>query len=196
MRAPRRTALLCLPVLTALASCGIPTTGVVEAGRPAGGVEPRVRIYLVRDGALFDVPRRTALPIDVESAVDALLQGPTDDERAQRVTTFLPLTGLPPTHTAAPAPLPSMDVSSLSTPVPGTSAQERDLVRVRTTADRVTIELNKFAGPLNDLAAAQLICTALAAQRVADPTAAPKPVTVEDSAGRGVEATEVDCPPG
>lgn len=196
MRAVRRSALLCLPALAALASCGIPTTGVVEAGGPAGGVPPRVRVYFVRDEALIEVPRRTALPIDVESAVDVLLQGPTDAERAQGVTTSLPLPGPPPTHTAAPAPLPTLHPSSAPTRLPDEAAQEPDLVRVKTTDDRVTIELVEVAGELNELAAAQLICTALAAQRVAAPKAAPVPVTVKDAAGRGVEGAGENCPAG
>ncbi|MEU0672859.1 hypothetical protein ABZ330_08190 [Streptomyces sp. NPDC006172] len=172
MRSVPRTVLLCLPALAALASCGIPTTGVIEAGGPAGGVVPRAHVYFVVDETLVDVSRRTTLPLGVESAVDALLQGPTPEERAQRLTTLLP-PGRTTTRTAGP-----------------------DLVRVRTKGVQVTIELTRATDRLSDLAAAQLICTVLAAQRVADPGAVPDPVTVQDTVGHDVGGTGGRCQAG
>ncbi|MFJ9737786.1 hypothetical protein [Streptomyces sp. NPDC101166] len=172
MRSVHRPVLLCLPALAALASCGIPTTGVIEAGGPASGVVPRASVYFVVDEALVEVPRRTVRPVGVESAVDALLRGPTPEERAQRFTTLLP-PGRTTTRTAGP-----------------------DLLRVRTKGVQVTIELTRAVDQLSELAAAQLICTVLAAQRVADPGGAPAPVTVQDAAGHDVGGTGGSCQAG
>ncbi|MEU4484592.1 hypothetical protein AB0H94_06810 [Streptomyces purpurascens] len=80
MTARRRAALLAVPALCGLASCGIPATGVVEAGGPAGGVVPTVRVYFVADGKPAPVPRRAVTPIGAASAVEVLLQGPTAEE--------------------------------------------------------------------------------------------------------------------
>ena len=46
-------ALRSVPLLTllALTSCGIPATGVVEAGGPASGTLPMTRVYFVENGA-------------------------------------------------------------------------------------------------------------------------------------------------
>ncbi|MER5978990.1 GerMN domain-containing protein [Streptomyces sp. NPDC001857] len=158
--------------LAALASCGIPTTGVIEAGRPAGGVVPRARVYFVVGETLVDVPRGTAAPVGVASAVDALLRGPTPEERAQHLTTLLP-PGRTTTRTAG-----------------------QDLVRVRTKGAQVTIELTRGADRLGELAAAQLICTVLAAQGVADRGAAPASATVQDAAGHDVGGTGRSCQAG
>ncbi|GCB45135.1 hypothetical protein SNL152K_2425 [Streptomyces sp. NL15-2K] len=173
-----------LPALSALVSCGIPATGVVEVGGPASGIVPTVRVYFVADGTLVAVPRRTVAPVDVASAVDVLLQGPTDAERAKRLTTLLPSPG--PLPTAVPSPLPS----GLAAQVPQ-AAETPDLVKVSTRGDRVSLELS---AEVNDLAAAQLICTAVGARNVADPGGDPVPVTVTGPDGRRVEEAAVDCP--
>ncbi|MER5216812.1 hypothetical protein ABT063_41340 [Streptomyces sp. NPDC002838] len=184
MRAVCRSASLVLAALAALVSCGVPTTGVVEAGGPASGVVPTIRIYLVVDGTLIAVPRRTVAPVDVESAVDVLLQGPSDAERAKRLTTLLPLPG--PLPTAAPAAPPT----GLAVRVPQ-EARASDLVKVATQGDRVSLELSAV---VNDLAVAQLICTAVGAQRIADPGSEPGTVTVTGPDGRPVEGSGEDCP--
>lgn len=184
MRAVCRSVSLVLPALFALVSCGIPATGVVEVGGPASGVVPTIRIYLVTDGALVAVPRRTVAPVDVASAVDMLLQGPTDAERAKRLTTLLPQTGRLPT--AAP----SATSTGLAVPVPE-ETRASDLVRVATRGDRVSLQLS---AAVKDLAVAQLICTAVGAQRVADPGSEPGTVTVTDPEGRRAEGAGEDCP--
>ncbi|MCX4765730.1 hypothetical protein OG562_33085 [Streptomyces sp. NBC_01275] len=189
LKAVRRSAppLLLVAALGALTSCGIPTTGVVEAGGPAGGVVPRTRVYFVWDGALIDVSRETATPGDVETAVRLLLQGPTRKEMTGGLATLLPT----PLSTAVPA---APDPNG-----PTQAAQEAgtpDSVKVTAREDRVTIELSAPVGKLSDLAAAQVICTAVAAQRVADPGSPPAPVTVTVPAGRRVEGTGADCPDG
>jgi hypothetical protein len=184
-----RSALLLLPALGALTSCGIPATGVVEAGGPASGVEPTVRVYLVANGALVAVPRRTEAPVGVESAVRVLLQGPSEAELAKRMTTELPLPGA--AQTFAPSPVLPEDGA---TPVPHEAARPSDLVKVTTRGDRVWIEVSDSAGELTDLAAAQLLCTAVGAQRVADPGAEPEPVTVTGPGGRRLDGTGAQCP--
>jgi hypothetical protein len=173
-----------LPALCALVSCGIPATGVVEVGGPASGIVPTVRVYFVADGTLVAVPRRTVAPVDVASAVDVLLQGPTDAERAKRLTTLLPPSGPP--ATAVPSPLPT----GLASQVPR-AARTPDLVKVATRGDRVSLDLS---AEVNDLAAAQLICTAVGAQDVAEPGGDPVTVTVTGPGGRRVGEAAPDCP--
>ncbi|WP_051858454.1 hypothetical protein [Streptomyces cellulosae] len=190
MRAVRRSALLFLPVLCALTSCGVPATGVVEAGGPASGVLPTIWVSFVADGALVAVPRRTVAPVDVESAVRVLLQGPYDAERVKGITTLLPPSGGLPT--AVPSPTTRSPDSFRQ--APQKAAGPSDLVKVTTLDDRVSIELRPVGVDLPDLATAQLICTAVAAQRVADPEAQPAPVTVTGPDGRRVEATDARCP--
>lgn len=186
--------LLLLPALCVLASCGIPATGVVEAGGPASGIVPTIRIYFVADGALVGVPRGTVAPVDVESAVDVLLLGPTVAEESKRLTTLLPSTRLllTPVPTASPTDLAT--ATATEDPQGAAPASDTDLVRVTTENHRVSIELLSGDGELADLAAAQLICTALGVQRVASPGAEPRPVTVTSPDGRRVEGTDVDCP--
>jgi hypothetical protein len=184
-----RAALLLVSALCALTSCGIPSTGVVEAGGPASGVEPTIRVYFVSGGALVAVPRRTVAPVDVESAVQVLLQGPNDAERAKRMTTLLPLLAVSPTFAPSPA-LPTDGAAR----APREAARPPDLVKVTARDNRVSIEVSALAGKLTDLAAAQLLCTAVGAQRGADPGAEPDPVTVTGPDGRRVEGTGSQCP--
>ncbi|MDH6625562.1 hypothetical protein M2271_003373 [Streptomyces sp. LBL] len=209
-RAVRRSVLLFLPALCALASCGIPATDVVEAGGPASGVVPMIRVYFVADGALVGVPRRTVAPVDVESAVEMLLQGPTGAERAGGITTGLPSAMAPPTRAPAPSRAPTTDAPTTDAPAtdaPATDALATDaptevpqeartsgLVQVTVREDRVSIEITGGVDRLNALAAAQLTCTAVAAQRVADPAGRPAPVTVTGPDGRPLEGTGARCP--
>ncbi|MGW3132078.1 hypothetical protein [Streptomyces sp. NPDC001123] len=185
-RAP--LALLVPAAVCVLASCGIPTTGVVQAGGPAVGVVPKARLYFVRDGALFAVRRPTDAPGDVESAVRDLLQGPTDAERSKGVTTGLPQpTGMP---TAVPA-------YGGATVVPEMPSWA-DLVKVTAGDHRISVRLSAAAGEPGDpgLAAAQIACTADAAQRVAAPGAEPEPVTVTFRDGRRFAGAATRCPVG
>jgi len=191
--AVRRSVLLLLPALCGLlTSCGIPATGVVEAGGPASGVASRVRVYLVMDGALIGVRRSIVPPVDVESALLALLQGPTDVEQAQRITTMLPL----PTALPTEAPV-SPDASGGAAEVPQEVPQEavaRKVLKVTARDDGVLVELSVREGELTNIAATQILCTALGAQRVADPGGDPAPVTVTSPDGRRFEGAGVQCP--
>ncbi|WP_328437374.1 hypothetical protein OHA71_09265 [Streptomyces sp. NBC_00444] len=95
--APRslRPALLCTTALL-LASCGIPESGVVETGEPATGIRPAQVSYFVSEGTLVPVRRRGFAPVDIETAVATVFQGPDARERRSGMTTQLPpLTGAP-----------------------------------------------------------------------------------------------------
>ncbi|SHH82255.1 hypothetical protein [Streptomyces sp. 3214.6] len=203
MRAVRRAAsrvvsravLLCVPGLCTLVSCGIPSTGVVEAGGPAHGIVPTVRVYLVADGALVAVPRKVAGQVDVESAVEALLSGPTDVERAKSLTTLLPqmyswsgfLNAAPATEQPG---VPTTDPSV----APATEGAESASVRVTTREDKVAIQLTSVTDELTELAAAQLICTAVDARRTVGPEIKTVTVTVTTAAGHSVEGSGAGCP--
>ncbi|MFJ8535925.1 hypothetical protein [Streptomyces sp. NPDC093591] len=187
----RRAALLTVPALSALftlASCGIPETGVVEAGGPASGVIPMIPVYFVADGSLIAAPRRTPASVDVESAVELLLLGPSDAERAKGLTTRLVLSGMP---TLAPDP---RATPAATYSLPPEEPPAADPVEVTTSDTGVSIELAAEAGELPGLAVDQLTCTALGVQRLADPRAEPSPVTVTGPDGREMEGSGASCP--
>ncbi|MGW2045740.1 hypothetical protein ACWCPF_11190 [Streptomyces sp. NPDC001858] len=197
-RAVRRAVLLCVAAPCALVSCGIPTTGVVEAGGPARGIAPTLRIYFVHDGALIAVPRSTDAVVDVEQAVLGLLAGPTDTERAARLTTLLPPLKLAPTSVATPAPTRDASIA------PDTGMPEEPAARAAEPAT-VSVSVNALSGDvsiqvpydgseLDDLAMAQLICTAVEARRTLDAGAEAVTVTVTDALGRSVEGSDERCP--
>ncbi|MFE5030820.1 hypothetical protein [Streptomyces sp. NPDC056683] len=189
VRRRARLALLVPAAVCVLASCGIPATGVVQAGGPAAGVVPAARLYFVRDGALVAVRRPTDAPGDVESAVRDLLRGPTSAELRKGVTTRLPL------PTGAPTAVPAVPADGGTAVVPEARSWA-GLVRVTARADRILVRLSSAAGEPGDpgLAAAQIACTADAARRVADPGAEPEPVTVAFPGGRRVEGAATRCP--
>ncbi|MFF0161368.1 hypothetical protein ACFYRY_28065 [Streptomyces sp. NPDC005263] len=177
----RVSPLLLLPAV--LTACGIPATDVVEAGGPASGIEARVRVYLVVDGGLFGVNRSVDGRVDVRTAMDALLQGPTDQESVKGVTTELPsqvalLPTAVPADGAAPAP---------------TRVGTDGFVTVRTSDDAVQLSVIAEMDGRN-LGVAQLICTALETQRIASPGVPPKQVSLTQPDGVRTEGADVDCP--
>ncbi|GAA2574960.1 hypothetical protein GCM10010304_14030 [Streptomyces roseoviolaceus] len=197
MTARRRAALLVVPALWGLASCGIPATGVVEAGGPAGGVVPTVRVYFVADGKPAPVSRRVVTPIGAASAVEVLLQGPTAEEQAVGLKSLLPLTGadLPTAVPADPDRPPATEVPRApATEVPR-AVEATDFAKVTTRGHRVSIELSpSSAGDLPDLAVTQLICTAVEAHRVAGPGDEEVTAAVAGQDGRRIEGTAARCP--
>ncbi|QIY75826.1 hypothetical protein HEP84_49405 [Streptomyces sp. RLB1-33] len=88
-RRSSRTALL-LATAFLLSSCGIPETGVVEAGEPATGIRPAQVLYFVGAGNLLAVRRHAFGPGGIETAVKTLFQGPDAQERRKGMTTDLP----------------------------------------------------------------------------------------------------------
>ncbi|MFF9624758.1 hypothetical protein [Streptomyces griseosporeus] len=182
-RPVRRAATLVALALCALTSCGIPTTGVVEAGGPAGGIVPTVRVYFVVDGRLVWVPRRVTPPVDVRSAVESLLQGPTRAEGAKRMTTLLS------------PPAPAVPTSPADPHLEGADrAVSADAVRVSDDGGRIVVRLSPWVGKLTRLAVDQVVCTAIAAQRVIRPGDEPRPVSVVGGDGRTFRGAAARCP--
>ncbi|MZE68793.1 hypothetical protein, partial [Streptomyces sp. SID5789] len=154
-----RTAGRALPLLLAallpLAGCGIPETGVVEAGEPATGVldpgtapspsraQPTpvpvaaVPLFFVEDGALVSVTRAVPGATDPGTVVLMLFKGPDEQERERGLTTELPLAVAAPT--------------------------------VRVDGASVTVLLPRGTGSLSDTAVDQLACTVAAARLRQDP---------------------------
>ncbi|MGW0870483.1 hypothetical protein ACWD3Z_08275 [Streptomyces sp. NPDC002740] len=202
MRAVRRALLLCVPALCALVSCGIPATGVVEAGGPAHGIVPMVRVYFVENGSLVAVPRRPVGTVDAESAVKSLLEGPTEAERAKRLTTLLP----PPTAAPTIAPIPVASMPPATDPSGGPAAEAPASATVSVSVNArsgvVSMQLHDFSEELTDLAMAQLVCTAAEAQRTTDTGTSvgtgtgAVTVKVTNALGRSVEGTDERCPTG
>lgn len=99
MRRARVAALLTgLAAALSLSACGVPTSGVIEAGEPASGVSsptPRaaapgpVTVYFLRDGRPAPYLRRAADSGNLTVVVGTLFRGPTAEE-APSATTQLP----------------------------------------------------------------------------------------------------------
>jgi hypothetical protein len=181
----RWASVMLIPALGLLASCGIPTTGVVQSGVPASGLVPTIRVYYVTGDVLYGVSRRTAAPPDVESAIQVLLKGPSPVEQSAGLVSLLPSVASPPTA-LFPTAAPTLDQRA--------AAQTSKWVQVTSRRDRVDIRLTVAMGGKTDLAAAQLICTALAAERLGTPATRPLPVTVTAAEGREIRSSDTECP--
>ncbi|MCL7364292.1 MULTISPECIES: hypothetical protein [Streptomyces] len=181
-RGARRALPVVLAALLPLAACGIPETGVVEAGEPATGVlQPgvtavpsetapeavplvKVPLYFVEDGALTAVSRTVAAPGDLGSTVLMLFKGPDAQERGRGLTTELPPAAVAPT--------------------------------IRTDGTAVTVQLPRTAAGLSDTAVDQLACTVAVARLRQDPALGSAQVTVEQPGGRLAGRSSDDCPSG
>jgi hypothetical protein len=85
-----RAAGLALAVLL-LGGCGVRPSGVVYAGdapTATASASPQAQVFLLAGKALVAVPR-TVRPGDVQSVFDALLAGPTPEERKRGLGTAL-----------------------------------------------------------------------------------------------------------
>lgn len=85
-----RAAGLVLAILL-ITGCGVRPTGVVYAGDPPVATapgSPRSQVFFLVDGMPTPV-RRAASPADPQLVFDALLHGPTPEERARGLTTEL-----------------------------------------------------------------------------------------------------------
>ncbi|AQS72380.1 hypothetical protein B1H29_33350 [Streptomyces pactum] len=172
--------LLLAAALLPLSACGIPATGVVEAGEPATGVlEPgrtatpsqaesaavpvtTVPLYFVTDGALVAVARTVPGAADLGSTVLMLFEGPDARERREGLTTELPPAAVAPT--------------------------------VRTDGAAVVVQLPRSVGSLNETAVDQLACTVAVARLRQDPALGSAQVTVEQPGGRLAGRSSDDCP--
>ncbi|MEU3901427.1 hypothetical protein [Streptomyces sp. NPDC045251] len=181
---PRRRialTLLCAALLP-LSACGIPATGVVEAGEPATGVRDpagtpvptpapseavpaaAVPLYFVADGDLVAVTRTVTGAADLGSAVLMLFKGPDAEERGRGLTTELPPAAVAPT--------------------------------VRADGAAVVVQLPKGTGSLSETAVDQLACTVAVARLRQDPALGSAQVTVEQPGGRLAGRSSDDCPTG
>ncbi|MEV0554191.1 MULTISPECIES: hypothetical protein [unclassified Streptomyces] len=73
-----------------LSSCGIPSTGVVEAGEPATGIRPAYVLYFVRQDTLLGVRSQVPGTFDIGTAVELLFRGPDALLGRKALTTELP----------------------------------------------------------------------------------------------------------
>ncbi|WP_254404903.1 hypothetical protein [Streptomyces sp. AC627_RSS907] len=176
----RRTLPLLLATLLPLSACGIPATGVVEAGEPATGVRgpgstlapsesapaavpvATALLYFVADGALVPVPRPVPGATGLAGTVLMLFEGPDGQERGQGLTTELPPAAVAPT--------------------------------VRTDGTAVTVHLPERTESLSDTAVDQLACTVAVARLRQDPELGSAQVTVEQPGGRLAGRSSDDCP--
>lgn len=178
MKPLRRVPLLALLALT---SCGIPATGVVEAGGPASGTLPLTQVYFVEDGSLVPVPRTTGQPGEPEAALRLLMAGPlTGEGRVGGLATEVP--GLP---TSAPVPTATADA-------PGEPSLDAPAVTAR--GDGMTIRLPPGWDGVSDIGVRQIVCTAAAAYRLTRPSVRAVTAEVTDGAGRRVRGSDADCP--
>ncbi|MEU0945306.1 hypothetical protein ABZ379_21310 [Streptomyces canus] len=179
MKALRRVPLLALLALT---SCGIPATGVVQAGGPASGTLPQTRVYFVeKNGALVATPRTTELPGDPEAALRLLMAGPLEGEgRLGGLFTEIP--GLP-----TSAALPTATAGA-----PGKPASDAPTVTVK--GSTMTIEIPPGVDTLSDTGVRQMICTAAAAYRLTRPSVDTVTAEVTDGAERRVRGSDEGCP--
>lgn len=78
-----------------LAACGVPTSGVIEAGSPATGMAAGLNVYFLAGSELVAVPRRTDGTADTVTAVRLVFAGPSAAE-ANKLGTQLPELPSPP----------------------------------------------------------------------------------------------------
>ncbi|NJP88465.1 GerMN domain-containing protein [Nonomuraea sp. FMUSA5-5] len=131
-------------VAMAPAACGIADTGASPAGEPVrGGLTADggtlLKVYFVTPEGTWPVSRPAQAGDRLRQAMDALLAGPTADERARGLATELP---------AAREPLQAAMSGGTSE---GTSGK------------RVRLRLPWLVRDLRHMAVSQLVCTAAAA---------------------------------
>ncbi|MFJ3233832.1 hypothetical protein [Streptomyces sp. NPDC086787] len=137
MRGSRVPALLVgVAAALTLAGCGVPPSGVIQAGQPAGGMfspgpessaPTGIRLFFLRDGELTPYPRAIRTPGDFGPVVRLLFAGPTERESATASTDLPRLTEAP-----------QVTVSGSNT---------------------VSVRLPSLASPLSRRAMMQLACT-------------------------------------
>ncbi len=88
---------VCVPVLLAalVTGCGVGATGPVPAGAPASGLQAGTvshyaRLYFVGRYGIQAVPREVDTAVTPQRALDLLLKGPDQAERARGLITEVP----------------------------------------------------------------------------------------------------------
>ncbi|WP_416982539.1 hypothetical protein [Streptomyces sp. T028] len=197
-RAPCRAALLVVGAVLALSACGIPSTGVVEAGDPASGITATTPLYFVQDGTLVVVIRAVPEAGDPAAAIQELLAGPDVVERSKGWTTRVARASEQASvfPTAEPAQPQEDIVESDATAGPSASeAASQEPIRATTENNRVSVVLPRDVDTdFSALAQRQLICTAGRALRLNRPDPVTVTVTVTASGGRRAEGSDEDCP--
>ncbi|MEV1025022.1 hypothetical protein [Streptomyces sp. NPDC050264] len=133
-----------LTAAVTLAACGVPPSGVIEAGEPASGLfsptsEPSapatVSLFFLRDGDLTAYPRRIGDAGDVEAVVRLLFEGPTASEAATATTELPRLTGAPQVATGG--------AGALSVQLPGVAAplNRQAMLQLACTVEQVALAL-------------------------------------------------------
>ncbi|MEU9154233.1 hypothetical protein AB0D59_27660 [Streptomyces sp. NPDC048417] len=88
----------------ALAGCGVPSSGVIQAGPAASGIvspgaKPTtgtvIALYFIHDGDLKPYPRKIDDPADFQSVLDMLFDGPDEQESRSAATKLPRLPGAP-----------------------------------------------------------------------------------------------------
>ena len=179
MKSLRRVPLLALLALT---SCGIPATGVVQAGGPASGTLPQTPVFFVdRNGGLVATPRTTEAPGEPEAALRLLMAGPLEGEA-----------GVGGLFTEVPGPATSAPLPTATADAPGTSSSDAPTVTV--AGGTMTIGLPPGVDRLSDTGVRQMICTAAAAYRLTRPSVDAVTAEVTDGAGWRVRGSDEGCP--
>ncbi|MFF7052889.1 hypothetical protein ACFY94_31520 [Streptomyces griseorubiginosus] len=183
-----------LLALLALTSCGIPATGVVEAGGPASGALPLTPVYFVENGRLVAMQRNTGRPGDPTDALRLLWDGPLAGEggtdRLDSLTTELPAL---PTAMALPSVATDVPGSPLSDPSGAAGNPASDTPTVTVAGNTMTIRLPAGMSGLSDLGVRQLVCTATAAYRLTRPSA-PSLTAAVTGGGHLVRMSDARCP--
>ncbi|WP_020137162.1 hypothetical protein [Streptomyces sp. 351MFTsu5.1] len=183
-----------LLALLAVTSCGIPATGVVEAGAPASGALPLTQVYFVENGRLVAVPRNTGRPGDPTDALRLLMDGPLAGERAVDgrggLTTEVPAL---PTALALPSPATDEPGSPLTDTSGAAGNSASDTPTATVAGNTMTIRLPPGMAGLSELGVRQLVCTATAAYRLTRPST-PSPAAEVTGGGDTVRVPDARCP--
>lgn len=121
----RRVLVAGLVSLVAATGCGVRPSDVIPAGDPpSGGVvssTAAITLYLVKDGRLSAVTRRSARPLFRPDTLSLLSDGPTAAERARGLTTEVPPEAAPFSmapkaagHLTVTVSIPAEELSSLA----------------------------------------------------------------------------------
>ncbi|MGI5170616.1 hypothetical protein ACQEU3_40340 [Spirillospora sp. CA-253888] len=141
-----KTGLLALAAALTLSGCGVPATGVVDAGEPATGVVPGARLYFIADQRLRGVVPDRHRILSLADAIKLLTAGPSV------------ITDGKPTGSAAGQDPP---------PAAGMRSQLGSGMRLTATArrNRVLVNVGSYdPEAFTHLSTGQIVCTMASAQ--------------------------------